>query len=89
MADEELQNTLRKVLAPMVRADEGDLYLVSASSHEVRLHLRGRFAGCPGNSLVSEEVIKPLIRAVHPQARVDVSSGAILPEGATLVEPLH
>lgn len=66
----------------MVESDEGELFLVEDSSRDVHLHLRGRFAGCPGNELVTEQVVRPLIQAIRPQARVEVSSGAILPDGA-------
>ncbi len=82
MANDELRNALERVIAPMVESDEGELFLVHDTGRDVHLHLRGRFAGCPGNELVTEQVLRPLIQAVRPQAKVEVSSGAILPDGA-------
>lgn len=82
MANDELKNALEKVIAPMVESDEGELFLVEDSGKDVHLHLRGRFAGCPGNELVTEQVLRPLVQAIRPQALIQVSSGAILPEGA-------
>lgn len=85
MAQDELRDALAKVIAPMVESDEGELFLVEDAGQSIHLHLRGRFAGCPGNELVTEQVVRPLIQAVRPQAKVTVSSGAILPEGATRI----
>lgn len=85
VANDELKNALEKVIAPMVESDEGELFLVEDSGKGVHLHLRGRFAGCPGNELVTEQVLRPLIQAIRPQAHVQVSSGAILPEGAVKI----
>lgn len=82
VADDELRNALQKVIAPMVESDEGELFLVADRGKDVHLHLRGRFAGCPGNELVTEQVLRPLISAIRPQAKVEVSSGALLPDGA-------
>ena len=69
----------------MVESDEGELFLVEDSGRDVHLHLRGRFAGCPGNELVTDQVVRPLIQAIRPQANVKISSGAILPDGATRI----
>lgn len=69
----------------MIESDKGELFLVLATDQHVILHLRGKFAGCPGNGLVAEHIITPLVQAVIPGARVDVSSGAILPDGATKI----
>ena len=86
-ANEELIDVLREVLAPMIRADRGELYLVAAENDVVALHLRGRFSGCPGNTLVVRRIIEPLVSAKLPHARVILSSGYILPEGAALLAP--
>lgn len=88
MTNDELKSALEKVIAPMVESDEGELFLVEDSGKEVHLHLRGRFAGCPGNELVTEQLVRPLIHAIRPLAHVQVSSGAILPEGAVKIRPL-
>lgn len=85
MPSSELKATLENILAPMIESDKGELFLVSATDQHIVLHLRGKFAGCPGNGLVAEHIITPLVRAVLPGARVDVTSGAILPDGATKI----
>jgi len=86
MAEQELNEALSKVLAPMVESDEGELFLVADKGQTVHLHLRGRFAGCPGNGLATEHILIPLIQAVRPRAQVEITSGAILPDGAVRVE---
>ncbi len=86
-ASDELMRVLREVLAPMVRADGGELYLVKLEGHLVELHLRGRFSGCPGNTLVVRRIIEPLVSSVLPDARVQISSGYLLPPDARQIEP--
>ncbi len=81
-ARDEILQVVREVLAPLVRADGGELYVVRAEDDAVSLHLGGRFAGCPGNALARRQIIEPAIRAVAPHAVVTVSSGAIVPKGA-------
>lgn len=85
--DQRLQEALRGIVAPLVEADEGELYLLEAGPEHVRLHLRGKFSGCPGNTLVAEEVILPVLRRESPGVVLDVSSGPLLPEGAQRVLP--
>jgi Fe-S cluster biogenesis protein NfuA len=83
--DERILAALRSVVAPLVEADDGELFLVEANPRRVRLHLRGKFSGCPGNTLVAERVILPLLRKSHPDVVLDLSSGPLLPEGAERV----
>ncbi|MBE7481087.1 MAG: NifU family protein [Polyangiaceae bacterium] len=85
-ARDEILQVVREVLAPLVRADGGVLYLVRVEDDQVLLHLGGRFAGCPGNALARRQIIEPAIRAVAPHAVVTVSSGAIVPPGAERLE---
>jgi Fe-S cluster biogenesis protein NfuA len=77
-----LLRVVRDVLAPLIRADQGSLYLVSASDDLVSLHLAGRYAGCPGNTLARRRVIEPLLLAAAPGAQIIVQSGALIPPGA-------
>ncbi len=77
---------VHEVVGPMVRADGGEIYLVHAADDAVVLHLAGRFAGCPGNTLVKRRVIEPAILAVAPDALVTVTSGVIVPANATRVD---
>ena len=81
-----VQQVLKEVLGPLIRADHGELYLVEAQETYVSLHLRGRFSGCPGNTLVARRVIQPALAAIVPDARIQVTSGYVVPEGAELLE---
>lgn len=82
-----LLELLENILAPLMAADGGELYLVSADEDLVSLHLGGRFSGCAGNNLVRRRIIEPAVAAVAPRARLEVSSGAILPAGARKLGP--
>ncbi|MBM4362025.1 MAG: NifU family protein [Deltaproteobacteria bacterium] len=82
---DEVQRVVREVLGPLVAADGGKLYLVRLGPDEVALHLAGRFAGCPGNTLAVRRVVEPAVAAVAPELRVTVTSGALVPQGAQLV----
>jgi Fe-S cluster biogenesis protein NfuA len=82
---DEILKVVREVIAPLIQADGGRLYLVKAEDDSVDLHLAGRFAGCPGNTLATRRVIEPAIFAVAPAARVTISSGALVPTGAELI----
>jgi Fe-S cluster biogenesis protein NfuA len=83
---DEILTVIKEVLAPMVAADGGRLYVVQADSQQVSLHLAGRFAGCPGNQVATRRVIQPLIAAVAPGAEVTVTWGRLVPMGATHVD---
>ncbi|HEX9622323.1 MAG TPA: NifU family protein [Polyangiaceae bacterium] len=77
-----IERVVREVIAPLVRADGGELFLVQATDASVSLHLSGRFAGCPGNTLATRRVITPAIHAVAPETEVIVTSGVLVPGGA-------
>ncbi len=77
-----LTHLLETVLAPLIEADEGELYLVQAEGDQVHLHLAGRFAGCPGNTLATRRVIEPLLRRAKPGLTLQITSGAIIPAAA-------
>jgi len=81
----EILRVVREVVAPLVRADGGKVYLVRADAKEVRLHLAGRFSGCPGNTLATRRIIEPAIQAVAPEVRVTITSGALIPADAELL----
>jgi Fe-S cluster biogenesis protein NfuA len=82
---EAILEVLSTVLAPLIEADGGALYLVSAGDEAVELHLAGRFAGCPGNTVVTRRILEPAVRKVAPQARVVVTWGSLVPTGAKRV----
>jgi len=72
----------RDVLSPLVVADGGLMFVVKATAEEVHLHLTGTCAGCPGASHTRDGVIAPAIRTVAAKARVVVTTGPRVPEGA-------
>ena len=72
----------RDVLSPLVVADGGVMFVVKATTEEVHLHLTGTCAGCPGASHTRDGVIAPAIRTVAAKARVVVTTGPRVPDGA-------
>jgi len=82
---EEIVRVVKEVLAPLVQADGGELYLVSVDDVGVSLHLAGRFSGCPGNTLARRRVLEPLIASAVPGAFVTLTTGALIPKGAQRV----
>jgi Fe-S cluster biogenesis protein NfuA len=83
---EEILRVVRQILGPMLVADGAEVYLVRAEDHELVLHLAGRYAGCPGNTLAKRRVIEPAIHAVAPQAEITITAGALVPEGAERID---
>ena len=79
---DEIVRLVREVLAPLVYADGGELYLVSVEDSGVSLHLGGRFSGCPGNTLTRRRVIEPLIASAVPGAYLTMTTGPLVPKGA-------
>lgn len=83
---EEILRVVREILGPLLRADGGEVFVVSAADDELTLHLAGRYAGCPGNTLAKRRVIEPAIHAVAPDAEVTITAGALVPDGAERIE---
>jgi len=81
---DQLLKVLKDVLAPLIRADGGEVYVVAVEANHLSLHLAGRYAGCPGAPLVIRGIIEPAIRSIAPTARLDVSVGIKVPDGASL-----
>lgn len=79
---DEIVRVVRDVLAPLVQADGGELFLVSVDDSGVSLHVTGRFSGCPGNTLTRRRVLEPLVASAVPGASVTVTSGPLIPKGA-------
>ena len=82
---DEIVRVVREVLAPLVQADGGELYLISVDDSGVALHLAGRFSGCPGNTLARRRVLEPLIASAAPGAHLTVTAGPLIPKGAERV----
>lgn len=85
-AKDEIVRVVREILAPLVHADGGDLYLVSVEDTGVSLHVTGRFSGCPGNTLARRRVFEPPLAAVVPGITVTLTSGPLIPAGAARLE---
>lgn len=79
---EQILKVCREVIAPLVRADGGELHVVEVEADRITLHLSGRCSGCPGVLLTSRAVIEPAVHAVAPSVRVVVTAGVRVPEGA-------
>ena len=77
---------LSEFVAALVKADGGELYLVSATADDVHLHLTGTCAGCPGATMTRERLLEPAVRGAAPKATVKVTTGWTVPEGARKVE---
>jgi Fe-S cluster biogenesis protein NfuA len=73
------------VLAPLIEADGGELYLVAIGKKEMRLHLGGSWSGSPACAIATERIVEPAVHAVAPKLKVHVSSGYKIPEGAERV----
>lgn len=82
---DQMLKVCREVVAPLIRADQGEIYLVAVEPDQITLHLAGMCAGCPGVSLTVKGVIEPAVHAVAPAAKVVVSSGIRIPDGASLI----
>jgi Fe-S cluster biogenesis protein NfuA len=82
---EKLLKVCSDILAPLIQADGGELFVVSIDEGSIALHLAGKCAGCPGATLTSASIIEPAIHSVAPAVRVLVTSGFHVPDGATVV----
>ena len=80
-----VEEVLTGLIEPLVRQDGGELFLVCHTDSLLSLHLRGKFSGCPGNTLAVRRVIEPALHAVAPDLEITVSSGELVPEDATAV----
>ncbi|HEY3592683.1 MAG TPA: NifU family protein, partial [Polyangiaceae bacterium] len=83
--EEKVVQICAEVIAPIVQADGGELFVVSVAPDCVTLHLAGKCAGCPGSNLTSSSIIEPAIHSVAPGVRVVVTSGYQIPPGAYAV----
>ncbi len=77
----------RDVLAALIEADGGRMYLVAASPEDVHIHLAGTCAGCPGSAQTASSVLAPALECVLPKAKLRVTTGWILPANAVAMQP--
>lgn len=78
---------LAEVLAPLVEADGGELYFVSADDEAVKLHVGGSWNGAPAVRMATDRIITPAVTAVQPDAEVTVTYGWNLPDGSERIRP--
>jgi Fe-S cluster biogenesis protein NfuA len=76
----------KEQLVPLVRADGGEIYVVTVTAEDVHLHLAGTCAGCPGATMTRDRLVEPALRAVLPKVQVKVTTGWRVPEGAKKIE---
>ncbi len=76
----------RELLAPLVEADGGAMYLVSASGDDIHIHLAGTCAGCPGSAMTRDGVLAPALRSLVPKVKLRLTTGFRVPDGAQRVE---
>jgi Fe-S cluster biogenesis protein NfuA len=79
---EQIARICREILAPLVKTDGGEMFLLRFDGDDVHIHLAGACAGCPGASLTGDKVILPALRTALPKVRVVVTTGVKIPEGA-------
>lgn len=77
---DEIARVIKEILAPLIQADGGSLELVGLEKSTVRVHLGGRYSGCPGNQLVIVHFLEPAVQAILPGFEVTVTSGVLVPE---------
>jgi Fe-S cluster biogenesis protein NfuA len=82
---DQIERVFREVLSPIVKADGGEMYLVRWDGDDVHVHLAGACAGCPGSSLTADSILLPAVRSLAPKARVVVTTGFRIPDGARRV----
>lgn len=83
---EQVIRALSELAVPLVKADGGELYLVSITGEDVHVHLAGTCAGCPGATITRERLLEPTVHGVSPRANVKVTTGWRVPDGAKKVE---
>lgn len=83
---EQVIKALTDFAVPLVKADGGEVYVVSATAEDVHVHLAGTCAGCPGATMTRERLLEPTVHGVAPKATVKVTTGWRVPEGAKKVE---
>lgn len=79
---EQIGKVCREILAPLIKTDGGEMYLVRFDGDDVHIHLAGTCAGCPGASFTGDKVILPALRTAAPKVRIVVTTGVRPPDGA-------
>jgi Fe-S cluster biogenesis protein NfuA len=79
-------SALSEFVSALVKADGGELYVVSATQDDVHLHLTGTCAGCPGATMTRDRLLEPAVYGAVPKATLKVTTGWRVPEGARRVD---
>lgn len=80
-----LVSALEEIVVPLLVVDNATVYVVSATTSEVHLHLGGAYSGCPACPFVERSLLGPVVASVLPKASLRVTSGSPIPNGARLV----
>ena len=88
-AGEAVAKACREVLAALIEADGGRMFLVTASAEDIHIHLAGTCAGCPGSAQTTTRILAPTLERVLPKAKLRVTTGWIVPGGAIRLEPTN
>jgi Fe-S cluster biogenesis protein NfuA len=72
----------RDVLAPLIEADGGEMYLVAITTENIHIHLAGTCAGCPGSSFTAQSIVGPALLKVAPKFKLQLTTGWRIPDGA-------
>jgi Fe-S cluster biogenesis protein NfuA len=83
---EKVKKSVSELVAPLVKADGGEVFLVALTSEDVHVHLAGTCAGCPGAAMTQKALIGPVVNALLPKANVKVTTGWRVPKGAERIE---
>jgi Fe-S cluster biogenesis protein NfuA len=86
-AGESVVRVCREVLAALIEADGGRMFLVSASVDDIHIHLAGTCAGCPGSAQTTSRILAPTLERALPKAKLRVTTGWVVPSGALRLEP--
>jgi Fe-S cluster biogenesis protein NfuA len=84
---EQITRICREILAPLVKTDGGEMFLLRVDGDDVHIHLSGACAGCPGASMTGDKVFLPALRTALPKVRVVLTTGIRVPEGAQRLSP--
>jgi Fe-S cluster biogenesis protein NfuA len=76
----------RDVLAPLIEADGGQMFLVAIAGEDIHIHLAGTCAGCPGSSFTAKSIVGPALAKLAPKAKLRLTTGWTVPSGAERIE---
>ena len=76
----------REVLAPLIEADGGQMFLVSLTAEDIHVHLAGTCAGCPGSSFTADSIVGPALSKLTPKSKLRLTTGWRVPADAERME---